>query len=170
MKRISYLAVLLFCIVVGTLAASDAMSAPVKSATAEIVPVPDTPETAPKQTFGRRKVEPPKQEEGLHKLGEVPKKFAIGAGNFVLAVVWVVVKVLAVLVLVGTAVYYISRRRKGEERGVGTLAKAFDDAVKAVRTKRRELQKQVNILAKRDAVTPAKKAKPRKKPAAKVKK
>lgn len=163
MKHISYLAVLLFCLVVGVLATSDAVGAPAKKPrTAEIVAVPDTPDNSIEKSAARFRKEPPK-DEGLHKLGEAPKKFVLGAGSFVLALIWQVFLILALVIVLITAVLYLRKRMGGEERGVSTLAKSFDEAVKAVRAKRKELQSQVAILAKRDAVTPAKKAKPRKK-------
>lgn len=169
MKHISYLAVLLFCLVVGVLATSDAVGAPAKKPmTAEIVAVPDTPDNGIEKAAARFRKEPPK-DEGLHKLGEAPKKFVLGAGSFTLAVIWTVAKVLLVLLLLGVVFYYVRRRVGGESDRTAALAAAFDDTVRKIRSTRQELQAKVNILAARDVAAP-KKAKPRKKSATRVKK
>jgi hypothetical protein len=162
MRLISVLSCSLILLCVLTCAASGA---PAKSSPNDMKAVPDVAQAS---TVGEtatrfRQKEPPK-EEGLHKLGDAPKKFAFAAGAAVIAIVWNVFLVLAVITGLLLVVYYVRRRAGVQTDRTEALAAAFDDVRKKVSRTRKELQKKVNILAKRDVAPAAKKktAKPRK--------
>jgi len=157
MLPISRLCALLLVGVTLFFVAAETFGAPADVSTVQTAEL----KAAPDETGGRvfRNQKPDPKHEKLEKIADVPKKFAFAAGGFVIAVIWNVLLVVGLILAILVVIYYIRNRRSGDERGVATLAKAFDQAVAKVRAKRRELQAQVNVLAKREAVV----SKPKKK-------
>lgn len=122
------------------------------------------------QSDRSRKAEP--EHENLKRFADGSKKFVGAAGALTLTVVWTVLKIVGVIFVVLVIFYFTRNRLQTRSSGanedvVDSLAAAFDQAVLRVKTKRRELQSKVNVLAKRaDAVQAKPKAKPRKRKAA----